>query len=161
MKKTPRAIIILQKCTKNHDHSCTVSEIWYVTDVTVGFHFGLFFTLLFPSQPKISNFNKMKKTPGVIIILHMRTKNYDQIMHGSWDRVHNAWAERQMDRQMDEKNDIDVDAPPKKKVKLTFFVLPAFTIIFTCKQFVIINIHFKLLSYARIDKLLHYFNCQE
>ena len=56
MKKTPRAIIILQKCTKNHDHSCTVSEIWYVTDVTVGFHFGLFFSLLFPSQPKISKF---------------------------------------------------------------------------------------------------------
>ena len=144
----------MHKCTKNNDHSYTVSEIWYVTDVTVGFHFGLFFTLLFPSQPKISNFNKMKKTPGVIIILHMRTKNYDQIMHGSWDRVHNAWAERQMDRQMDEKNDIDVDAPPKKKVKLTFFVLPAFTIIFTCKQFVII---ISILSYLVMLELINYY----
>ena len=57
----------------------------------------------------------MKKTPGVIIILHMRTKNYDQKMYGSWDRVHNTWADRQMDRRMDEKSEIDVDSPPKKK----------------------------------------------
>ena len=56
----------------------------------------------------------MTKAPGVVIILHMRTKNYDQIMYGSWDRVHNTWADRQMDRRMDEKSDMDVDAPTKK-----------------------------------------------
>ena len=118
------------------------------------FTLGYFLAFYSPHSPKYQNFNKMKKTPGVIIILHMRTKNYDQIMYGSWDRVHNAWAERQMDRQMDEKNDIDVDAPPKKKVKLTFFVLPAFTIIFTCKQFVII---ISILSYLVMLELINYY----
>ena len=29
----------------------------------------------------------MKKEPGDIIILHMCTKNYDQMMYGSWDVV--------------------------------------------------------------------------
>ena len=43
MKNTPGHIIILHKCTKNHDH--TVPEKWRVTDVTVIFHFGLFFNL--------------------------------------------------------------------------------------------------------------------
>ena len=39
----------------------------------------------------------MKKTPGDIIILHMCTKNYDQMMYGSWDMV----RDRQTDRQTD------------------------------------------------------------
>ena len=30
----------------------------------------------------------MKKNPGDIIILHKLTKNYDQMMCGSWDMVH-------------------------------------------------------------------------
>ena len=30
-----------------------------------------------------TNFKKMKKTPGDIIILHMCTKIYDQMMYGS------------------------------------------------------------------------------
>ena len=38
----------------------------------------------------------MKENPRDIIILHMRTKNYDQMMYGSQDMVHNG----QMDRQM-------------------------------------------------------------
>ena len=131
-----------------------------MTDVTVSFNFGLL-PFYSPHSPKYQTFNKMKKMPGFIIILHMRSKNYDQKMYGSWDRVHNTWADRQMDRRMDEKSDTDVDAPPKKKVRLTFFILPAFTIIFTCKQFVIINIHSKLLRYARSDKSLNYLNCHE
>ena len=57
----------------------TVPEIWHVTDVIVIFHSGLFFALL---QPKKKNFKKTKKTPGDIIILHMCTKHYDQIMYG-------------------------------------------------------------------------------
>ena len=49
----------------------------------------------------------MKKNPGDIIILHMCTKNYDQMMYSSWDMVHN----RQMDGQ--KKWHIEVGAPPK------------------------------------------------
>ena len=30
----------------------------------------------------------MKKTPGDIIILHMCTKNHDQMIYGSWDMLH-------------------------------------------------------------------------
>ena len=36
------------------------------------------------------------------IILHMHTKNYDHMMYGSWDIMHN----RQTDRQTDRKSDI-------------------------------------------------------
>ena len=38
----------------------TVSEIWYVMDVIVTFHFGLFFALLPPNSPKNENFKKRK-----------------------------------------------------------------------------------------------------
>ena len=31
----------------------------------------------------LQNFLKMKKVPGDIIILHMCTKNFDQMMYGS------------------------------------------------------------------------------
>ena len=48
-------------------------------NVIVIFHFGLFFALL----PKKLKFKKMKKTPKDIIILHMCTKNHDQMMYGS------------------------------------------------------------------------------
>ena len=55
----------------------TVTEIWCVTDVTVIFHFGLFFALFPTDSPKNQTFKKMKKIPGDSIILHMCTKNYD------------------------------------------------------------------------------------
>ena len=38
-----------------------------------------------PNNPKKQNFEKMKKTPGDIIILHMFTINDNHMMHGSWD----------------------------------------------------------------------------
>ena len=62
---------------------CTIPEISCVTDVIVFFHFGLFFALSPPKNPKNQNFEKEKKMPGNIIILHMCTKNYDQMMCGS------------------------------------------------------------------------------
>ena len=40
----------------------------------------------------------MKKKPGDIIILHMCTKKYDQMMFGFWDMV----QEEQTDRWTDE-----------------------------------------------------------
>ena len=64
-----------------------VPEIWYVMDVIVISHFGLFFALLPPNSQKNQNFEKVKKAPGDIIILHICTKNYDQMMYGSWDMM--------------------------------------------------------------------------
>ena len=40
-----------------------------------------------PNDPKNQNFKKMKKLLGNIIILHICTKNYDQMIYGSWDMV--------------------------------------------------------------------------
>ena len=40
-----------------------------------------------PNYQKIQNFEKLKKTSWDIIILHKHTKNYDQVMYGSWDMV--------------------------------------------------------------------------
>ena len=37
------------------------------------------------NNPKNQNFEKMKKTPGDTIILHLCTTNDDHIMYGSWD----------------------------------------------------------------------------
>ena len=78
MKKTPEDVIILHKCTKNHDHMLYCSSDM-CDNVIVIFHFGLFFALL----PEKLKFKKMKKTPKDIIILHMCTKNHDQMMYGS------------------------------------------------------------------------------
>ena len=64
-----------------------------MTDEIFIFHFGLFFALSPPSQPKKSKLKKWKKSPGEIIILHMCTKNYDQMMYG--DR----WRDCRMNRQ--------------------------------------------------------------
>ena len=62
----------------------TFPEIWCVTDVIVIFHFVLYFALLLPQQPKESKFKKNeKKTPGDIIILHICTKNHDQMKYVS------------------------------------------------------------------------------
>ena len=48
---------------------------------------GHFLHFYSPNSPKNQNFEKMKKKPGDIIILHNCTKNYDQMMYGSWDMV--------------------------------------------------------------------------
>ena len=48
-------------------------------------HFVLFFALLPSNKMKNQNFEKLKKTPGDIIILHMSTINENYMMCGSWD----------------------------------------------------------------------------
>ena len=80
----------------------TVPEIWRVTDVIVIFHFVLFF---YPNSPKNQNFMKMKKTPENIIIFHICSKNYDQMMYSSWDMVHDRWTDRWMDKWTDRRMD--------------------------------------------------------
>ena len=59
-----------------------VSEISSTTS-TMFCHIGLFFALLPPSNPENINFEKMKKTPGDIIILHMNTINQNHMMYDS------------------------------------------------------------------------------
>ena len=61
-----------------------VPEILSTTD-RIFCHFGPFFALLTPKKPKNQNFEKTKKTPGDIIILHRCTINDDHMMYGSWD----------------------------------------------------------------------------
>ena len=48
----------------------------------------------------------MKKMPGDIIIVYMCTKNYDQMMYGSWDIVCNRWMDRLMAGWMDEQIEV-------------------------------------------------------
>ena len=100
----------------------TVPKIWCGRDVTI-FHFRLFFLLLpkklldmawaifcpvtlapTPKQPKKSKLknktknkkrkNKDKRMPGDIMILHVFTKNYDQMMYSFWDMVHDRRTDR-------------------------------------------------------------------
>ena len=93
---TAKKIKILKKCKKHLEILSfytnvpkimiiyySIPEIWHITDVII-FHFGVFFALLPPWQPKKSKFkrNEKKKT-GDIIILYMCTKTYDQVMYGA------------------------------------------------------------------------------
>ena len=48
---------------------------------------GYFLPFYPPNSQKNQNFEKMKQTPGDVIILYMCTKNYDHMMYGFWDTV--------------------------------------------------------------------------
>ena len=63
---------------------CIVPEILSATD-RIFCHFGQFFALTLPNNPKNQKFEKMKKAPGDIIILHKCTINDNLMMYGSWD----------------------------------------------------------------------------
>ena len=85
----PGDIIILHKCTKNYDQM--MYDSWDMVHERCNCYFSFWaifctFTCLKPKKIKI--FEKMRKRPGNIIILQMCTKNYDQMMYGSWDMVH-------------------------------------------------------------------------
>ena len=72
-KKAPGDIIILHKCTKNHDHMLyTVLKIWCVT-YAISF-WAIFCTFTLLTAPKTKIKKKLKKTPGDVLILHMCTK---------------------------------------------------------------------------------------
>ena len=51
------------------------------------FILGHFLPFYSPTSPENQNFEKILKMPRDIIILHMCTKHYDQMMYGSWDMV--------------------------------------------------------------------------
>ena len=89
MKKTPGDIIILHKCTINGNHVMYGS--WDMKHDGQNFFVILdrFLPFYPPNNPKNQNFEKLKKTPGDIIILHMCTTNDNHMMYGSWDIQHN------------------------------------------------------------------------
>ena len=78
MKKASGDIIILHKCSKNHDYMLYCS--WDMAHDRCNWYFS-FWGIFCPFNPltaqKIKILKKMKKAPGYIIILHMCTKNYD------------------------------------------------------------------------------------
>ena len=202
LKNKPEDIIILHKCTKNHDHMSYCS----LDMVRSGCHFYFLFWAIFshftsltarkikikkkkrkekndwryhhftivhqkswsyaiagdrcnyfsfwaifctftplPNSPKNRNFNKIKKDPRDLIILHRFVKNHDHMLYCSWDMVRDRynyfsfWAIFchftgkkctvpeiwcAMDRRTDEwmegwtdakKWHIEVSAPPKNK----------------------------------------------
>ena len=47
----------------------------------------------------------MKTTPGDIIVLHICTKNYNQMMYDFWDIVRNRRKDKRTDRQIDGQTD--------------------------------------------------------
>ena len=51
-------------------------------------YFGPFFALSPPNNPENQTFEKMKKTAGDILILHMCTINDDHMTFGSSDMEH-------------------------------------------------------------------------
>ena len=59
-----------------------IPEIWNTTDLffVILDHFLLFYL---PNSPKYQTFQKMKKTPRDIIILHICTINGNHMIYGS------------------------------------------------------------------------------
>ena len=65
-----------------------VPQIWSTTDI-IFLSFRTIFLLFYPSNnPKNQNFEKMKKLPGDIIILHICIINGNHMMYGSWNMEH-------------------------------------------------------------------------
>ena len=82
IKNMSRDIIILHKSTINDNHmmygSWDMKRVWQ--------NFFSFWTVFCPfTNPKNQNFEKLKKTPGDIIILQKCTKNHDHMLYCSWD----------------------------------------------------------------------------
>ena len=100
-EKMPGDIIILHKCTKNHDHMLYCSWDMPHDGCNCYFSFWTIFLLFYPlpNSPKNQTLKTMKKTPGDIIILHKCTKNHDHMLYCSWDMVHGRWMDGRMDGQ--------------------------------------------------------------
>ena len=58
-------------------------DSWYMErDSRMLCHFGPFLPFCPTNNPKNQNFEKMKKRPGDIIILYLRTENDDHMVYG-------------------------------------------------------------------------------
>ena len=82
MNNTSEYIIILQMCTINDSH-----DVWFLRYEVQQTEFFVildhFLPFLHLMDPENQNFEKLKKTPRDIIILHMCTINDDHMMYGS------------------------------------------------------------------------------
>ena len=67
---------------QSHDVWFLRYEAWRTESLVISDHFLPFYP---PNNPKNQNFEKLKKTPGDIIILHKCTKNHDHMLYCSWD----------------------------------------------------------------------------
>ena len=88
MKKMPGDIIILHLCTINDNHMMYHS--WDMECDRQNFlPFCTVFALLPPNNPENQNFEKMKKMPGDVIILHLYHKSYDVwlLRYGAWHTI--------------------------------------------------------------------------
>ena len=85
MKKMLGDIIILHKDTKNNQPY----NVWFLRYWGQRTEFFVILEYFLPFYPlnnlKNQTFEKMKKIPGDIVILHKCTVNYNHIMYGSWD----------------------------------------------------------------------------
>ena len=76
-------------CTKNYDQMMYGSWGMVHDRCNCYFSFWAIFCTFTPLKAqKIKILKKWKKTPWDIIILHMCTQNYHQMMYSSWDMVH-------------------------------------------------------------------------
>ena len=88
LKKATEDIIILHKCTKNHDHMPYFS-LDMAHDRCNYFTFWAIFHPFTPlTAQKIKMKKKMKKKLWDIIILHKFTKNHDHMLYLFWDMVY-------------------------------------------------------------------------
>ena len=87
-KKKSGNIIILHMCTTNDNHMMYGS--WDMKHDRQNFlsFWTVFLPFYLPNNLKNQNFEKLKKPPEDIIILHMCTINDNQMMYGSWDIEH-------------------------------------------------------------------------
>ena len=99
MKETPGDVIILQQCSKNHDHMLYCSRDMARDRCNYFSFWAIFcpFTPLTAQKIKIFKIWK-KKNLGDIIILHMCTKNCDQMIYSSWDMVHDRRTNEQTEK---------------------------------------------------------------
>ena len=85
----------MKKITRRYYHFTHVHHRWQSYDVWL-LWYGAWGTEFFvildhflhfypPNNTKSQNFEKIKKTPGDIITLHMCTMNDNHMMYGSWD----------------------------------------------------------------------------
>ena len=90
-KKVPGDIIILHMCAKNYDQMMYGFWDMVCDRCNCYFSFWDIFCLFTPqTTQKIKILKKLKKSPRDIIILKICTKNYDQMMYGSWDMMHDG-----------------------------------------------------------------------
>ena len=111
-EKKPEDIIILHKCTKNHDHMLHLRYgAWQMLSLL--FILGYFLPFYVPPPCSNSQKIKIKKTP------------YNQMMYGSWDMV----PDRRTDGRTDGKSDIQRWVPHLKMAKHTLKKLRCFPLI--------------------------------